>query len=145
MNITFIVPMLNLSGGLRVVAIYANLLAKKGHTVTVISPAGKEPSFVQKVKSSLRWKGYSFDSGFDDSFFCNSACNIKILDKYRPINNEDVPDADIVIATFWNTVEWVTTYDSKKGKKIYYIQHYEVQPWLNVERVKVTYRLPLKK
>jgi glycosyltransferase involved in cell wall biosynthesis len=145
MNITFIVPMLNLTGGLRVIAIYANLLAKKGHTVTVISPAGKEPSFVQKVKSSLRWKGYSFDSGFDDSFFCNSACNIKVLDKYRPINNEDVPDADIVIATFWYTAEWVATYDFKKGKKVYFIQHYEVFDYLPIDRVEKTYRLPFYK
>jgi len=36
MKITFVVPTLNLSGGLRVIAIYADKLKQRGHEVTVV-------------------------------------------------------------------------------------------------------------
>ena len=37
MKITFILPHAGLSGGIRVVAIYADRLKKRGHNVTVVS------------------------------------------------------------------------------------------------------------
>lgn len=43
MKITFIVPTLNLSGGLRVVAIYAELFTQMGHKVIVVSPGPAKP------------------------------------------------------------------------------------------------------
>lgn len=144
-KITFVVPSLNLTGGIRVVSIYADLLAKKGHTVTVISPNEKKPTLKEKIKSIIRWKGYQFKSIFNSSFFSDTLCELRILECYRPITDEDVPDADVVIATFWNTAEWVGGYSEKKGKKVYFIQHYEMHPWLPVERVKATFMLPLKK
>lgn len=142
MKITFIVPELNLTGGLRVVSIYAQLLAQKGHRVTVVSPNKKLPSFKDKIKSVLKWKGYQFKSGFNRSFFNSNDYDLKILESHRAITEKDVPDADIIIATFWITAEWVANFSEKKGKKVYFIQHYEVHPWLPVERVAETLRLP---
>ena len=145
MKITFVVPSLNLTGGIRVVSIYADLLAKKGHTVIVVSPNEKKPTFKEKIKSIMRWKGYKYKSIFNSSFFSNTLFELRILECCRPITDDDVPDADVVIATFWNTAEWMASFSEKKGKKVYFIQHYEVHPWLPVERVKATFMLPLKK
>lgn len=145
MRITFVVPTLNLTGGLRVISIYADLLAKKGHMVTVVSPNKKSPSLKEKIKTVLKWKGFKFQSKFNDAFFLNIKFNLIILDKYRPVISDDVPDSDIIIATFWNTAEWVGRFPSEKGKKIYFIQHYEVHPWLPIERVKSTFYLPFHK
>jgi len=145
MKITFVVPILNLSGGQRVVAIYAELLAKKGHTVTVVSPNKKKPTIKERIKLLLNWKGYSFKPGFDDTFFKDSSYVVKLLDTFRAVENSDVPDADIVIATFWNTAEWVNTFAESKGEKVYFIQHYELHPWLPVDRVKETLNFPFKK
>jgi len=144
MKITFVVPTLNLTGGLRVISIYAKLLSEKGHQVTVVSPNKMVPSLKQKIKSVFHWKGYTFKSNFNGSFFDGAVYKLNVLDTYRPVTENDVPDADIVIATFWNTAEWVADFPDVKGKKVYFIQHYEVHPWLPVERVEATLSLPFK-
>lgn len=145
MKITFIVPELNLTGGLRVVSIYAEILAKKGHQLTVVSPNEKTITTKERIKAGLKWQGYKFKSGFDRSFFNEVNYDLKVLNKYRAVIAEDVPDADIIIATFWSTAEWIAAFPESKGKKVYFIQHYEIHPWLPVERVKATLRLPFKK
>lgn len=145
MKITFIVPVLNVTGGHRVVSIYAKFLANKGHTVTVVSPNKKKPTLKQTLKSFLTGNGYKIRSHSDATFFDDPSVAVKIINPYRPIKAEDVPDADIVIATFWNTAEWVSEYPQNKGKKVYFLQHYETHPWLPVERVKETLKLPFKK
>ncbi|MEQ1558145.1 MAG: glycosyltransferase family 4 protein [Methyloglobulus sp.] len=145
MKITFVVPTLNLSGGLRVIAVYANLLAEKGHQVSVISPGQKQPSLKEKFKALVKWRNFAIKNTFDASFFNNPAVNIMLLDTYRPVAANDVPDGDIIIATYWNTAEWIADFPASKGKKIYFIQHYEIHPWLPVDRVKATLQLPFKK
>lgn len=145
MKITFVVPGLNLTGGLRVISIYANLLSKRGHTVTVISPGKKKATLKEKIKSFFHWKGYVFDSGFNDAFFKNSNYEVIVLKNEGPIKAEDVPDADVIIATFWITAEWISNFPEKKGKKTYFIQHHEVHPWLPIDRVEDTFKLPFKK
>jgi glycosyltransferase involved in cell wall biosynthesis len=57
----------------------------------------------------------------------------------------DLPDADVVIATWWETAEWVANLSPEKGAKAYYVQHYELFNYLPKERVEATYRLPLHK
>jgi glycosyltransferase involved in cell wall biosynthesis len=59
--------------------------------------------------------------------------------------NDDVPDADFVIATWWETAEWVSALSANKGVKIYFIQHHEIFAHLPISRCKATYRLPLHK
>lgn len=145
MKITFIVPELNVTGGLRVVSIYARFLAGKGHTVTVVSPNKKKPTLKQALKLFLTGNGYKIRSHFDATFFDDPTVEVKVLNRYRPVKAGDTPDADIVIATFWNTAEWVSEYPQSKGKKVYFLQHYEIHSWLPVERVKATLRLPFKK
>jgi glycosyltransferase involved in cell wall biosynthesis len=55
-----------------------------------------------------------------------------------------VPDADVVIATAWKTAEWVATYPDEKGRKFYFIQHYE--DWdAPAARVDATWKLPMRK
>jgi glycosyltransferase involved in cell wall biosynthesis len=68
-----------------------------------------------------------------------------MLDRRRPITDEDVPDADIVIATWWETAEWVNALGASKGAKVYFVQHHEIFPYLPVERCHATYRMPLHK
>lgn len=142
MKITFLMPALNLTGGARVVSMYAQLLSVRGHQVTVISPNKKVPTFKEKVKSAIKWKGYSFKTNFDTTFFDKHDYDLKILNEHRPIKNDDLSEADLVIATFWNTAEWMSAFSKSKGKKVYFIQHYEVHPWLPLERVESTLRAP---
>lgn len=145
MKITFVVPTFHLSGGLRVVSIYARLLAEKGHSVTVVSPKEKTATFKQRVKHVLRWNGYQFKSHFDTTYFNGIDCKIVVTNKVDSVLMRDVPDADVIIATWWLTAEWVNELPKSKGEKIYFIQGYEVYEHLDKERVEESYRLPLHK
>ena len=145
MKINFIVPALNNTGGIRVVAIYASYLADAGHEVNVISPNKRNHTIRRRISYFLKGQGWSGGAHFSSAFFTNPKVNVQILNKWRPVDSSEVPDADIVIATFWNTAEWVNSYPSNKGKKIYFIQHYEVHPWLPIDRVKATLNYNFKK
>ncbi|MEQ1484730.1 glycosyltransferase family 4 protein [Methyloglobulus sp.] len=145
MKITFVVPTLNLSGGLRVVAVYAKLLTEKGHEVSVVSPNRRKATLKERLKSLIKWRGFVLKKSYDSTFFDSPLVNLVVLDKYRPVEANDIDDGDILIATFWNTAEWIADFPTSKGKKIYFIQHYETHPWLPVERVKATLKQPFKK
>ena len=67
------------------------------------------------------------------------------LETWRPITDADVPDADFVIATWWETAEWVNRLAASKGRKLYLIQHHEVFSYVPADRVKATYRMNLHK
>jgi glycosyltransferase involved in cell wall biosynthesis len=56
-----------------------------------------------------------------------------------------LPDADIVVATAWQTAAPVAAAPARCGKKFYFIQHYESLYHGQAEAVDETYRLPLRK
>jgi glycosyltransferase involved in cell wall biosynthesis len=70
---------------------------------------------------------------------------IRVIDDGRPVDAQDVPDADVVIATFWTTAEWIWTLPPNKGAKVHFIQGYEDFPGLPAERVEAVWRLPTYK
>ena len=139
MKITFLLPPVNMSGGIRVVAIYAKELVERGHVVTLVSVprmATRTLHRIQEVLSLRRpLKSHLDGLGLDH----------RVLGKARPVTDSDVPDADVVVATWWETAEWAAALSPSKGRKFYFVQHHEVHPSQPVERVRATYRLPLQK
>ena len=145
MRVTFVIPELNLTGGVRVVGIYSQLLAERGHKVNVLYPSPRSKSLKQKVKIFLKSLLGKPPVELTCPYFDHQNASMHELPFHENITQDDIPDADVVIATFWNTAEWVAKFPESKGQKIYFIQHYEVHPWLPVERVKQTFKLPFKK
>jgi len=145
LRVTFVIPELNLTGGIRVVGIYAQLLAERGHQVNVMYPSPQPKSLKQKVKILLKFLLGKPSVELTCPYFDHNKANMYELPFHANVTENDIPDADIVIATFWNTAEWVAKMPESKGQKIYFIQHYEVHPWLPVERVRQTFKLPFKK
>lgn len=145
MKITFVLPTLSLTGGIRVVSIFAELLRKRGHSVFVISLPHPQPSMRQQVKSLLRGRGWISTPENEPSFFDNLGVEHKITDRYRPVEDKDVPDADVVVATWWETAEWVAKLSPSKGAKAYFIQHHEIFDYLPQGRVEATWMLPMHK
>jgi len=146
MKITFVLPHASLAGGIRVVAIYAEILRIKGHDVFIVSwPAKPAPRRV-RLKSLLLngscGENQHEASHLDSLHFIPH----RILDTRRPVIDADVPNADVVIATWWETAEWVAALSPEKGAKAYFIQHHEASfEYLPQERVAKTYSLPLQK
>ncbi len=133
-----------MAGGIRVVAIYAEILQQRGHQVFVIAPPQEKPSLRDHLRGLLRGELPRRDA--QPSHFDNRAVKAFLLDQSRPVEASDLLDADVVIATWWETAEWVAQLPPAKGAKFYLIQHDErhLSPE-QTERVKATWQLPLHK
>ncbi|PSO67801.1 MAG: glycosyl transferase family 1 [Cyanobacteria bacterium QS_1_48_34] len=146
MKITFVMASgFSLVGGDRVIALYAERLKKRGHEVFVVSRPRRPPSLRQQVRSLLRGSGWISVAQRQPSHFDNIDVPCQVIDRYRPITEQDLPDADVVVATWWETAEWVAKLSPSKGAKAYLIQHHETHDYLPTERVEGTYLLPMHK
>jgi len=124
LKINFILPFKprRPAGGFRIMYEYANRLAKKGYKVHLTFPIRtpymkyRLPYFIRCVLSKIEGFGTNRWFSLDPS----------ITMSYAPeIREGYVPDADIVIATWWATVLEMGKLSSKKGKKINLIQGFE--------------------
>ena len=150
MRISFLLP--NFShvpiGGYKVVYEYASRLQSLGHQVYVIqSPlVRKDSNLTRRVHA---WKSFWYRAGRGRHSFRPSAWvtlhpGVRLL--WRPsFADRWIPDAEVVIATAWQTAEWITDYPRSKGVKCYFIQHLETWSGAAPERVVATWRLPLYK
>jgi glycosyltransferase involved in cell wall biosynthesis len=146
MRITFVLPgvVAEPSGGAKIVYEYANRLAGLGHTVSVMHPRTWEPlhGSVQYLKS-LVWPLYvkaTIGSAIP-WMAVNPTVNQLLVPDLRP---RYFPEADAVIATFFRTAPPVNDLPLSRGRKFYFIQHYE--DWAGPrEEVDATWRLPMHK
>ena len=148
MVITFVLPGWSIHkpiGGFKVVYEYANRLAERGHEINVVHPLllfSDEARLKQKMKKcALQMAKHFLRRDKVKWFKVSSKVNILIAPSLR---EENIPKGDVIIATAWQTAEWVNRYSQDKGEKFYLIQHYE--SWSgSEERVKGTWKMPLKK
>jgi glycosyltransferase involved in cell wall biosynthesis len=141
MRITFVVPFAGLQGGMRVIAIYADRLKRRGHEVVVIST----PPFVSMrhtVKSLLWGRGWPKP---EPSYFDGIGVEHRILERIRPVTDEDVPDGDVVVATYYTTAEGVGRLTRAKGAKAIFIQNYEVLEGKHKPELDASWRMPFHK
>ena len=144
MRITFISPALNMGGGTRVIGIHAEELQRRGHQVVIVSSSLPPIPIRRKIKSLLRGRGWPkapvpSASHIDDTDLVSHVLTTPY------VTTDDVPDADVVIATWWQTAEWVDTFPPNKGVKVFYIQGHEVFPGQPTDRVEATWHLPFHK
>jgi glycosyltransferase involved in cell wall biosynthesis len=128
MRITFLIPSIGLSGGIRVVVDYAKRLSAQGHDVTLVWPAPSQPAFVDRAKQTLVNllkfnRGAKKPHGADKTYLNQDLHGCRLVecttDMIRP---SDVPDADVVVATWCHTVNWLSDFPASKGIKIHFIQ-----------------------
>lgn len=142
-RITFVLPAFNHSGGVKVVAIYAEKLFQRGHEVLVVAPLPRKESLKRRILSLISLS-HGPAQAREQSHFDGRDVPHRLLTHQLPVVDEDVPDADVVVATWWETAEWVAALSPEKGEKIYFIQHHEVFT-RHVDRCRATYSLPLHK
>ena len=144
MRITFVLPDGGFSGGVRVAAIYAERLKQRGHDVSVVFAIDK-PSRRKRLAQILRGEGWPKPVKRKPSYFDAIDVPYTVVKVGCDVTEADVPDADVVIATWWETAEWIAHWSPAKGAKAYFVQHHEVFDYLPIERVKATYTLPFHK
>jgi len=143
LTITFILPFAGTAGGTRVVAQYADRLTKLGHKVVVVSTPRKDPGMKKKLKDAIKGKGWHKATG--PSHLDQVKVEHRVIDTWRPMTDDDVPDADVIIATWWETAEWISRLSGAKGQKVYFIQHDESTFAEPRDRIDATWQLPMKR
>ena len=143
MRIVFVIAAADLSGGIRAVATYARLLSGLGHEVTVVSTPPPSPSMRARVRSLLTGGTWPRAPQRAPSHLDDGVRHLR-LDRFRPVTDRDVPDADVVVATWWLTAEWVAALSHQKGAKAHFVQGDDAAlPGQPEERIAATWRLPL--
>jgi len=144
MKITFVVANPNMTGGIKVCAIYAQRLIQLGHEVTIVTPKKRLLNIKKQIKRILKGKGWLSKKEQIKNHFELLGVKVKYADEFSPLKNDSIPDADIIIATWWETAEWVNTFSKNKGEKVYFIQGHEIFSGLPIERSKATYQMPFQ-
>lgn len=134
-------------GGFRIIYEYANRLAQRGHQVTLVHApylrADRRPTprslsvYVAKrlgVRGGPTPRAWFALAPSVQLFWCPS-----LAGRY-------IPDGDVVVATAWETAEWVALYPAAKGRKYYFIQDDgSIYPNATADRVRRSYTLALTK
>lgn len=141
MKITFILPYAGLQGGVRVIAIYAERLMQRGHEVVVISTP-EVVTMRRKVKSLLLELELPKP---EPSYFEGINVEHRVLEAVRPVTDADVPDADVVVASYYTTVPGVLRLSPAKGAKAIFIQNYEMREGRPNPELDATWRAPMHK
>ncbi|WP_051881572.1 glycosyltransferase family 4 protein [Parvularcula oceani] len=131
-----------LVGGFRMIADYAEALRSAGHSVTLISP---KPARERLFGGPWRRLPLYRKAQLQDDFLRGRGLNNIVLDRTGPLAAADLPDADIVMATWWETAEWVRALPPAKGRKIHFVQGYEMFDYLPLDRVRAVLDDPMPK
>lgn len=140
MKITFVFPRIdrtNFTGGLYCALRHSNELVARGHDVSVVAyPKSTTPEWIDLkakliVPSKFKWlnglpRGQSMVAaasyildyvsyGYKGDYYTKATAHAFIPDA--------LPEADITVATLWETASLVAKYGN--GKKAYFCQHYE--------------------
>ncbi|HEX7467416.1 MAG TPA: glycosyltransferase family 4 protein [Methanobacterium sp.] len=145
MKITFILPMVNLAGGVRSTLELANHLLLRGHEVSVVYPliplsSGKKWYNIRSLGNRVIEAVRNIIKGPGIEWFDLKADLIRV----PTLNERWIPKADVMVATWWENAYQVHKFKEDKGEKFYFVRHYEI--WGGPpDQVKKTYNLPLNK
>jgi len=131
MRITFVCPHVRIAGGVRAILTYADRLARRGHSVTVVVPAkGAFRAWWRNLKGA----GPDWIPDFTPRIWW-----------VADLSTANLPDADVIAATAWQTAGPVTAAPARCGSKFYLIQHFESLYHGSSAEVDRTYTYPLRK
>lgn len=141
-NIVINEPIRSASGGYKIIYQYSNYLVKKNHEISIYYRCRKDvlysnyaiPFFLKLlIAKCLMHRGVNW-------FCVDPAIKHKIV---TDISNQSIADGDVVVATAADTAYEVSILCSDKGRKYYFIQHFE--DWvLGDAKLKETYLLGMK-
>ena len=145
MRITWVLPLLSFTGGVRVVYEHSRELRRRGHEVRIIVPRGLDDvlgprTLIDRLRYAL------IDRILQPAtpmlrFYGLEQC----VHRVPALDPQHFPDGDVLLATSWHTAAPVAAAAKRSGRGAYFLQHYEAfEPEL-VEPVDATWRLPLEK
>jgi len=145
LRISFIIPFTGMTGGIAVVLEYCRQLTAMGHEVSLFYPLAPYSQFLHPRPL---WKKVIICAKQSLSNLIRFRRAVPLFSESIPvkpvpwISDIFIPQADAVIATAWPTAYDVARLSPEKGRKFYFVQHYEI--WSGrADKVDDSYRLPL--
>jgi len=138
MKINAILPHFGTSGGIRSVIEITNRLIDRGHEVTLLT-SHTPPMLPHRMNGSLerivRFAHGAVTRIGDDLDWLPVKAEKRKVPHLEPRFDGTlerwIPDADCTIATAWETAYPTATLGPLKGRKFYFVQHYEIWPLWN--------------
>src|SRR3982751_1693011 len=118
---------------------------KRGNEVGAAAAPSRAPTLREKARSALTGRMLPSAARSGPTHFDDLDVDVRYIESHRAVTPADVPDADVIVATWWETAEWVEQMPDGKGAKAYFLQHYEVHAGQPVARVERTWRSPMHK
>ena len=129
LRITFLLKRGDFSGGVRVVRTYAEKLRDRGHRVTLVSCAEPPEPLRSRVKRALTGGGLAPRPERVPGHLDDADLEHLVLPGGRVPRAADLPDADVLVTTWWETAEWTAGWPARaavaKGRPVDFVQHDE--------------------
>jgi glycosyltransferase involved in cell wall biosynthesis len=136
-NVTVVVPFVNLTGGIRMVLECANALQDAGHMMTVVYPA-----WPYRFHFTRRQQFEEFRRQLR-SPVCVPWFDLRCrLVRVPLVRSAFLPRADVVLATSWPTAHDVARLHPSRGSRVHLAMHHEGGTGPE-SRIKAIYQLPL--
>ena len=119
MRVTFVLPFINLTGGVRVILDYANWMHDAGHDVTVAYPC-----WPYRFQYTRRQQSIEFNKHRHAGSVPWFPLRCRLL-RVPLVRARFLPRSDLVIATAWPTVHDVAGLDWSRGRKVHIVMHHE--------------------
>jgi hypothetical protein len=145
LRVTFVLPFLSFTGGVRVVYEHTRQLLARGHQVRLVAPRLR-PDFPWSSDGRRALRAWAVDrlvehSGRALAFYGLTEHVLQV----PALEPRHFPDGDVLLATSWVTAHPVASAPARCGRGSYFIQHYEAfSPDLEAP-VDETWRLPLER
>jgi hypothetical protein len=115
MRITFVLPTPDMSGGIRVLAVYAERLLRRGHDVRIVATRRRRRTAREMARALFKHGRWPFRRDTPPSHLDGSPVPVSRVPHTGPVHPSEVPEADVVIATWWETAEWVQEFPPRRG------------------------------
>ena len=145
LRINWVLSYSGLSGGVKSNRLIAEAMIRRGHSVAIGFLVARRtwpaPWRVRRIAAELRHLARQL-RGIEERGHHLTSSTARLLPRLAErIGPDDMPDADVTIATWWETAEWIADWPAGKGLKAYFIRHHELHGG-DPDRVRATYRLP---
>ncbi|MBI5822215.1 MAG: glycosyltransferase family 4 protein [Verrucomicrobia bacterium] len=157
LRIQIVLPFVGITGGNLVLLELANRLKRRGHDVWMLFDYPEVPWWKPRGFTRMKLRDWGLRPWVD--WF---DLQVPVL-RCPGLKNDQVPEADAIIVSYWLHAHQVAALSKTKGRKFYYIQAYETdfltggmplenrqaptaggERWMDPVACDLTYRLPMK-
>lgn len=127
---------------------YARCLSRRGHEITLAWPQYDSRPLTRSLrdwaKSLLTGAPRDAPPEIDRTHISQDMHGCRLVETSGPVVREsDVPDADVVVATWWTATEAMQSFSSRKGRKVHFVQGDDTVVAGHEERASRAWRAPM--